>query len=233
MKWGKKYDAKFVNTLRSMVARHLSIPHRFVCFTDDAQGIDERVEVFPLPEMDLPEGIPERCWRKLATFAPTLGDLQGTTLFLDLDIVILQSIDSLFEAPGEFLIIHDWKRPWRIEGNSSVYRFEIGRHPEVLDYFVNNLELVRKNHRHEQSYLSKKLYDKGVLSYWPSEWCCSFKRRCLPKWPLSWVKQPYFPEEAKIVVFHGDPNPDTAIAGKRAKRFRYMQPTPWVAEHWR
>ena len=60
MKWGSKFGAEYVNRLRSMVVRHLPHPHRFVCFTEDARGIDPAVEVAPLPEVRLPDGLPER-----------------------------------------------------------------------------------------------------------------------------------------------------------------------------
>ena len=84
----------------------------------------------------MPAGIPERGWTKLTTFEADLHGLRGSALFLDLDVVIVDDITPFFEQPGEFLIIHDWKRPWRITGNSSVYRFELGAHPEVLDRFA-------------------------------------------------------------------------------------------------
>ena len=86
MKWGDKYSADYVNILFNMVSRNLSIPFRFVCFTDDPQGIDEQVEVFDLPSLNLPNNIPERGWLKLTTFSKTLGDLEGKALFLDLDL---------------------------------------------------------------------------------------------------------------------------------------------------
>ncbi|MFD2440116.1 hypothetical protein ACFSS8_08540 [Paracoccus kondratievae] len=37
MKWGTVYGAEDVNRLYRQVARHLSRPHRFICFTDDAR----------------------------------------------------------------------------------------------------------------------------------------------------------------------------------------------------
>jgi hypothetical protein len=43
------FDSKHVNVLRAMVARHLPIPHRFVCVTDDTDGLDSRIEAVPMP----------------------------------------------------------------------------------------------------------------------------------------------------------------------------------------
>ena len=123
MKWGTKYGPEYVNRLYAMVHRHLSGDFRFVCLTDDSTGIRSEVQCLPIPALDLPPGIPERGWTKLATFSADLHGLRGTALFLDVDVVVTGSLDDFFTQPGEFLIIHDYKRPWRITGNSSVYRF--------------------------------------------------------------------------------------------------------------
>ena len=32
--YGDKYDVKYVQNLYNMVQRHLTIPHKFYCFTD-------------------------------------------------------------------------------------------------------------------------------------------------------------------------------------------------------
>jgi hypothetical protein len=80
MKWGDKFPALYVNRLYSMVARNITTPFRFVCFTDNAEGIREEVEIQDLPELHIPEGLPERGWRKLSVFAKNFGGLTGTTL---------------------------------------------------------------------------------------------------------------------------------------------------------
>ncbi len=232
MKWGTKYGADYVNKLHSMVQRHLTIPHRFICFTDDSSGITPGIEVFPLPEMALPADAPERGWNKLSTMGATLADLQGTTLFLDLDILIIDNIDCLFEHPGNFCIIHDWLRPNRPTGNSSVYRWEIGAHPEVLDYFITHLPEVRKNFRNEQAYLTAKVMETTQVTYWPETWCRSFKRHCMPKGLKGLWEAPTIPKDAKIIVFHGNPNPHDAIKGKSNHRWKFLRPTPWITEHW-
>lgn len=232
MKWGTKYGPEFVNRLRSMVRRHLARPHRFVCFTDDGSGLDADIEIKPLPPMDLPPG-KERGWLKLATFNRPLADLAGTTLFLDIDVVIVDSIDCLFDHPGEFCIIHDWNKPWRITGNSSVYRFEAGAHPEILDYFVKNIDRVKREVRNEQEYLTREVHRLGKLTYWPKDWCVSFKYGCMPVFPFNYFKVPTIPQGARVVVFHGLPNPDDAVIGKGKGIRRHVLPTPWINEHWR
>ena len=42
-------------------------------------------------------------------FKKDFGGLSGTTLFLDLDVVIVGGLDVFFSQPGNFLIAHDKK----------------------------------------------------------------------------------------------------------------------------
>lgn len=233
MKWGTKYGPEYVNRLYAMVARHLRGTFEFVCLTDDARGVRAEVRCLPIPSLDLPPGIPERGWTKLTTFEAELHGLRGTALFLDLDVVIVGDITPFFEQPGEFLIIHDWKRPWRVTGNSSVYRFQLGAHADVLTEFRATQEEVRLRLRNEQAFLSEVMHRQGRLAYWPADWCCSFKYHCIPAWPTSYWREPAFPAGTRIVIFHGEVNPPDALEGRRNRRFRHIQPARWVAEHWR
>jgi hypothetical protein len=41
------------------------------------------------------------------------------------------------------------------------------------------------------------------------------------------------PDGARIVIFHGECNPPDALAGRRNRRFRFIRPATWVAQHWR
>ena len=232
MKWGDKFPATYVNRLYGMVVRNLSLPFRFVCFTENGKDIRDEVEIQPLPELDLPANAPERGWRKLTVFKEGFGGLNGKTLFLDLDVVIVGSLDDFFTFPGDFLIAHDKKNPKKIEGNSSVFRFEIGQYPEILSYFEAHAEQVKKEVRHEQAYLSREMHKLGKLEYWPDEWVPSFKYRCCPSWIKSWFQAPFIPDGAKVILFHGLPNPPEAIKGISGKWYRHIQPTPWIQEHW-
>ena len=231
MKWGTKYGPEYVNRLYGMVRRHLGGEFRFVCLTDDAQGVRSEVQCLALPTLALAPGA-DRGWPKLTTFKADLHGLRGLALFVDLDIVVVGPMDDFFELPGEFLIIKDWKRPWRVTGNSSVYRFRIGAHADVLQRFIDDQAGVRKRHRNEQEYLSHALHAQGKLVYWPKGWCCSFKYHCLPRWPLNHWRAPTIPTGTRIVVFHGEINPPDAIRGGRSARGRFALPAPWVTEHW-
>jgi len=233
MKWGTKYGPEYVNRLYAMVHRHLRGDFEFVCLTDSDAGIRKEVRCLPIPELALPDGLPERGWKKLTTFEADLHGLRGTALFLDIDIVIVDDITPFFELPGEFLIIHDWKRPWRITGNSSVYRFELGAHADVLAKFRAESAAMRAAYRNEQAYLSAVLHQQGKLKYWPAQWCASFKYHSIARFPLNYFVAPRIPEGARIIVFHGVMNPPDALAGRSNGNWRRALASPWIAEHWK
>ncbi len=232
MKWGDKFPPMYVNRLYGMVAKNTTKDFRFVCFTDDDTDIRDEVEIQPLPELDIPAGLPERGWRKLTVFSKNFGGLEGLTLFLDLDVVIVNNIDALFTHSGAFLIAHDKHRPQRLEGNSSVFRFKIGQHTHLLDNFKTNFSTIRQEVRHEQAYLSREIKKTGDLTFWPDEWVPSFKYRCAPSWIKSWFQAPSIPDNAKIILFHGLPNPPEAAKGISGKWYRHIQPSPWITKYW-
>ena len=231
MKWGTKFGAEYVNRLFKMVEKNLTIPHRFVCFTDNPEGLSDGIEVRPLPELN-DDGLPEKAWKKLGLFTNQLADLEGEALFLDLDIVIRSNIDCFFEQEGEFFIIKDWDFPNDIIGNSSVFKFKVNSHQEIIDNFYKEGKDIRKRYKNEQAFLSHQMYNKGILKYWDKSWCVSFKRNCLQPFPLNFFKQAKEPEKAKIVVFHGRPNPEQARRGFWGKGgLRYVKPVKWLDKY--
>jgi hypothetical protein len=238
IKWGKKYGPDYVNKLHNMVGRHLQRPFRFVCLTDDGAGIDPQIEVKPIPMVGFDEFDQRKPWSfghgwlKLTSFAPTLYDLSGRTLFLDLDIVIVDSLDPFFERPGEFVVIKEWDKKDET-GNTSCYVYTIGAHADALEHLKNDYPASVNAVRNEQEFITQFLARQGKLSYWPDAWCRSFKRHCLQRGIMGWFKPPTIPEGARIIAFHGKPNPPDAIAGVSGKWYRRVMPTQWVADHWR
>lgn len=238
IKWGKKYGPEYVNKLHNMVGRNLKRPFRFVCLTDDAAGIDPQIEVKPIPAIGFDEFDQRKPWTfahgwlKLTSFASPLYDLQGRTLFLDLDIVILDSLDPFFEQRGEFIVIKEWDKSDGT-GNTSAYIYTIGAHTDALDHLKNNFPDSIADVRNEQEFITGYLSRQGKLSYWPEAWCRSFKRHCLRRGLMGWFAPPVIPPGARIIAFHGKPNPPDAIAGVSGKWYRRVMPTQWVADHWR
>ena len=231
MKWGDRYTADYVNRLYAMVRRNLAGDVRFVCLTDDPSGVGPGIECFPIPFVVAEAGGPERGWRKLATFEWPLYDLEGIALYLDLDVVIVGPIDELFAIDGTFLIAHDKRLSPRGISNSSVYRYRLGAHRDILETFRAEHGSILTRYRNEQAYLSARLQAAGLLTEWPRTWCVSFKYDCLPSWPMNYWKAAARPASARVVFFHGHPKPPEAAAGFSALR-RFTRPTPWITEEW-
>lgn len=95
VKWGTKYDAKYVNKLYRGVKLNMERDFKFLCFTDDKKGLDESIGVHKLEEGW------ETWWTKVSLFAPTSG-LAGTVLYIDLDTIITGSLEPLFRYDIEF-----------------------------------------------------------------------------------------------------------------------------------
>ena len=235
IKWGIKFTSEYVNRLSKMVKNNLTIQYRFVCFTDDANGINSDIEVFPLPPISFQEG-PERGWRKLSVLNKHLADLEGQALCLDVDIVIINNINYLFEEDGEFRIIKDWGYPESsYVGNSGCYRFNIGQHSDVLKYFETHFDEIREKFRNEEEYLSWKMKEKGVLQYWKPKTAISFKHGFMSSFPLNLFTIPKQPkDDTKILIFHGNPLPKEAIEGyfNIGRPQRICRKTPWLKQFW-
>jgi hypothetical protein len=100
---GGIYDASWVGKLQRGVARHLTLPHRFVCLTDMVRDVQSAgIEAIPLAT-DWPGW-----WAKLNLFA-TPRD--GVTLYFDLDSVVVGSLDAIAAYPHRFTMAHEFYRP--------------------------------------------------------------------------------------------------------------------------
>ncbi|MEL7132808.1 MAG: hypothetical protein AAGK77_10375 [Pseudomonadota bacterium] len=247
MKWGKLYGPEYVNRLAAGVAKHLSRPHRFVCFTDDSTDFSDQVEAMPLPDMRLPSGHSDTRWRKLGLFAPDLFGLSGTALFLDLDQIIVDSIEPFFEDDAPFRIIRDdllfRSKPLRrinpardrflaSVGNSSVFRYEVGAHSYILDAYLADPAAATANFKISQQFQSAQLAKHGHLAYWPDEWCVSFKNNCVPRGLRSYLADPTLPDGARIVVFAGEPKMHDALSGNGGKWYRRIGDVTWLKDAW-
>lgn len=247
MKWGRLYGPEYVNRLHAGVRRHLQRPLRFICFTDDAQGLDAGIEALPLPELGLPPGHPDSRWRKLALFRRDLAGLRGTALFLDLDQVIVGDLAPFFDLPGPFLILRDDDlfrpkplrrlRPGRDRflhsvGNSSVFRFEIGAHAYILDAFLADPAEATRRYEISQQFQSAQLAAHGHLAYWPRGLCVSFKNHCVPRHLRSYWADPALPADARIVVFAGQPKMGEVLAGGGHRWYRRIGAVDWLHQAW-
>lgn len=252
MKWGTLYGAHDVNALARGVRRHLSRPHRFICFTDDPAGLEEGVETRPLPRLDLPPGSGDTRWRKLALFNRDLPDRLGApagtpALFLDLDLVVTGGLDAFFDLRGRFCILRDddlfRAKPLRrlnaardrflhMVGNTSVFRYGIGAHPEVVETYIADPAAAQARYEHEQQMVSDILNAQGKLAYWPRGWCVSFKNHCVGRGLSSYLTDPACPPGARIVLFAGSPKMAEVMAGGGGRWYRRIGDVGWLRAAW-
>ena len=224
LKWGNKYSSEYVNRLNNMVARNLTIPYEFVCFTDNKQGIDAGIRVEPLPTL------PTQGWWYKPYFLSADLPIKGTLLFLDLDVVVFKNIDELFSyQPERFCIIRDFNRSLRANWdrmNSSVFRTPIGMHDSLWQDFKRNPAIHTSRNRGDQDWMFRHIKNHV---FWPDEWIQSYKWEMRGKNKLAMVNgkrnfadiaEPTVLKNTSIAVFHGDPNPADCK-------------DPWVVDRWR
>jgi alpha-N-acetylglucosamine transferase len=156
------YDASWVEKLQHMVDKNLSIPHKFVCFSNT----DVPCERIPLYH-NWPGW-----WSKIELFRPKM--FEDRVLYLDLDTLLLTNLDCFVNYPSSFAILKAKPRPkvylYRKEGieikryNSSVMVFDstVGH-----DIYLTFNKDIRLKYRSDQDWIGR-LYPK--LDTFPREW---------------------------------------------------------------
>ena len=261
IKWGRKFGPEYVNRLHAMIARNVTRPFTLHCFTEITDGLRPEVVAHPLPELGCP--LPERTrgkWPKTALWGRELDGLSGPALFIDLDAVITGNMDGFFEygEPADVILARNWLRPLQKLGQTSIFRFPVGGHPYILEDFQRDAQAIADTYKWEQHYVTKGV--RGGVKFWPDAWVRHYRHHCLGFWPLRYFRSARLPQDARVVVFPGDPNPHDALVGQwddiegpvgawrhirntwtgpRVKRGAlshlkaFQRPCPWVAEHWR
>jgi hypothetical protein len=116
----------------------------------------------------------------------------------------------------------------------------MGQYKHLLEKYYLRQSEVLQNNRTEQVYITREL-GEGNFDFFPDNWCKSFKMHCMPGGFMNSFKTPSkIPKHAKIIVFHGHPNPPEAIAGIWGapvpwykKFYKTVKPTQWIADYWR
>ena len=126
-------------------------------------------------------------------------------------------------------MIHNWTQPDKAIGNTSLFRFPVGRFSHIFDAFDADPEAVLSRYRIEQQYISGEIADQV---FWPTEWVVSFKHDCLPAFPLNYLRDPFLPQDARVVCFHGRPKMTEAVDGYPGWFHRHSRPCDWLQHHW-
>ena len=227
LKHGTKYGPEYVNKLYNMVERNCSVDYEFVCLTDNTNGLDTRIKIISLP------GNLQGWWCKPYMYSKDLP-INGTVLYMDLDVVIAGNIDKLFTyQPNHWCTIRDFTRAMRPDWkkyNSSVVRFKTGQLDHVWTEFQANQQDIQRRLHGDQDWLYEATRNNQAMFY-PDSWILSWK------WEVRRSKEFSFQgtkgnRKFKTVenvrprveccgtVFHGDPNPHNCE-------------DPWVVDNWK
>jgi hypothetical protein len=198
---GGIYKAEWVRKLRDACARHMSLPHRFVCLSD-VEVLCERIPMI--------HGWPG-WWAKIELFKP--GVIRGPTLYLDLDTVLVGSIDALAYLPHDFAVMRNFHRP-EMPG-SAVMWFREAAPTEVYERFRAQPEALIREYAAKAAgaYVGDQAFLWDVLNreipLFDSPLIRSYKKHC----------QNGVPKGAALVAFGGPRKPSTVD-------------DPWVRKAW-
>lgn len=203
-----------------MVRRHLSMPHRLACVTDQPEGIDRSVRIIrPLRDFDgvkLPswdEKTKPQCLRRLVLYRSDAARIFGERFVsMDLDCVVAGPLDPLFDVPNDFKIYRGAPNPRRPYAGGLVL-MTAGARRQVYERFTPEaaVEAGRRCIGSDQAWLNYVL-DPGEATWGQEDgiyW-----------WPLS----PGHESLCRLMLPHGRPKPwDLVAAGASS----------WVAQHYR
>ena len=105
IKWGNKYSAEYVNNLYGMIKRKYTRRFKFVCYTDEPEGLDKNIIVRSIPRVkplhpDYWFGRENFCWDRakfLLFNSHHWLKTKGPFCYMDLDVVIQNNIDDIYD----------------------------------------------------------------------------------------------------------------------------------------
>ena len=212
VKFGTKYGTEYVERLRNMISRHITIPYEIVCLTDDQRPISGVRSI-----VQKNSGYQKGWWHKVHMFDPTL-DIRGKILYLDLDVVICGKLDKfILFSKNDFYGIRDFNRkfyPSWNNLNSSVMCWTHGQESYIWTEFCKDRQSAMRLHG-DQDWIWKTA--KNRIKFWPNEWIQSYKWEIRSRDELvertgrkgfKTLRTDVKPHpECSIAVFHGEPNP--------------------------
>jgi hypothetical protein len=190
--WGDGlYNADYVNRLFNGIDRHLSYPHKNICFTNIPKGIRKGIEIKPLTNEWMYKNL-----KKMIQYDPENG-LSGRVLSFDLDNVIVGSLDKFAENRNDFVICEGVykKRKGKCAGNFMAFDAGYGKY--IWEELIKDYEYYKEITGGSERFLYDKLIRK--MSFWP-EGIVSYKQHVLKDKVKNWDK-------VSIIWHHGKMKP--------------------------
>jgi len=213
LKHGTKYGPEYVNKLYNMIQRHLTVPHRFYCFTENPAHLNSEIKIIPLPK-----GQFSGWWWKPYIFKHGHFPDGDINLFFDLDMVIVGNIDKLVSyLPGEFIGLEDVGRVFRRvppKLGSAVLRWPSNHYTDIWTNLENNQQTTRQ-FPGDQDWIWH--LHKNHIKFFPDTWIQSYKWeirtrdeliRVNGKNVFKTIRNPNINLDCAVIAFHGTPNPE-------------------------
>ena len=215
LKTGGPYNAEYVKLLMNAVKANTTVPHTFVCLTDD-------------PAVDFCKVIPlihgwPGWWSKIELFRKDLPEVQS--VFFDLDTVIMGNLDELFHVALKYSFValrgfnHRFRKP---ESQNFASGIMVGSFYECSFVYIafklkpqQHIDEPRENWMHgDQGFIADvigldeipRLQDKLPKNYIIGK---------------KYLKQHGIPEETKIIAWSGRP------------RLHELKNESPIKQHWR
>jgi hypothetical protein len=208
------YGPDWVIKLRNMVRRNYPHPHRFVCVTDDATGLED-VETIPLWDQCRSLG---GCYNRLYMFSEDMRSLLGERFIaIDLDCVITGDMTPIFHRAEPFVINQYSTKERDQRYNGSLIMMDAGSRAKVWETF-DPVESPRAIAHHgktvigtDQAWIRLAL-GRDEATFGMADGVYDIRhspaRNGLPK-------------DARIVFFSGPRNPETESRKHK-----------WISKHW-
>lgn len=189
---GDTYNHRYVNALATNIKKHVSVPHKIVCLTDDSSGIDQTiVKIIPLKH-----GLP-KWWSKVELFNSANFDTPRV-FYIDLDTVLVGNIDHILHGDGhQFVALRDFYHMFTLQ--TGIMCWNNGEFDHIYEKFIPRMHYFASPEIGDHVWIGENctkhpaffqdIYGNEIVSY---------KKDC---------KNGTVPRNAKIVCFHGNPRP--------------------------
>ena len=174
LKWGVKYDPKYVNRLYGSLKKHYHKPFTLTCYTDNSKQIRKEVKVKDINVLRKFNTDRVFTYEKLI-----LMEKHKEGVWLDLDILIHDDITCMADDDADFKMIWNYWNPywmksarWYGKGvschvNSSFVKWN---NPEWLIKFTNdNWKKIEFTYKSLDKYLFYQHARNDRLKYWDKE----------------------------------------------------------------
>lgn len=240
IKWGTLFSSDYVNVLFRAVSANLSPGFLFICLTDQTNGLHPEIITAPIPDIGLTSDqlSAPGVWRKLALFHADVALLApgARALFIDLDMMILGSLDPFFEASSQIIMLdtgHDWRDRDPVQPSTGIFAFTLGSQQQILTAFLADPAGAIIKYRNEQDFVADHAND---VSLWPKGSVISYKRHLVRRYGLDLIRTPRKPFGGPAVLaFHGDPRPADLMRLGIWGLFPHVGrgPVKWVQDYWK